>query len=183
MKKPYLLAVSLGLVLSGFLASAQDRPSAASDAQPLEDGTYHIRNLKFKDLLRPENANGANGTRIVLYSAQPWKCMTWRLRPAGASGFSLQNLFTSKTFAADAKKDQPQAAVTQIPLEVGTAPVWQFTRLEAGSYKISDAKSGKALTAVKAENDGEPRIVTESWRNEAEQKWELQKVDPKQLTM
>src|SRR5512137_396782 len=103
MKKPYLFAVGLGLLLSGLLASAQERQSGASDAKPLEAGTYHVRNQKFKDLLRPENANGADGTRIVLYSAQPWKCMTWRLRPAGTSGFSLQNLFTSKTFAADAK--------------------------------------------------------------------------------
>ena len=183
MKKPYVFAVSLGLLLSGFLASAQDRPSAASDAKALEAGTYHIRNVKFRDLLRPENANGANGTRIVLYSAQPWKCMTWRLRPAGTSGFSLQNLFTSKTFAADAKKDQPQPAVTQIPLEVGTAPVWQFTKLQDGNYKISDAKSGQALTAVKAGKDSDAKIVTELWRNQAEQKWELQPVDPQQLTM
>jgi hypothetical protein len=183
MKKFYLFAVGLGLLLSGFLVSAQERPSGAGDAKPLEAGTYHIRNLKFKDLLRPENANGANGTRIVLYSAQPWKCMTWRLQPAGASAFSLQNLFTSKTFAADVKKDQAQAPVTQVPLGAGAAPGWQFTKLEDGSYKITDAKSGKALTAVKAGNGGEAKIITEVWHDQAEQKWELQKVDPKQLTM
>jgi len=34
----------------------------------------------------------------VLYPAEPWKCMTWKLRPAGESVFHVQNHFTSKTF-------------------------------------------------------------------------------------
>jgi len=43
--------------------------------------------------------------------------------------------------------------------------------LEDGSYKITEAKSGKALTAVKAGHDGEAKITVEPWRDQSEQKW------------
>ena len=33
--------------------------------------SYQIRNVKFGNLLRPDDANSANGTRIVLYSSRP----------------------------------------------------------------------------------------------------------------
>jgi hypothetical protein len=183
MKQSYSFAIGLGLLFSGLSAAAQERRSDAAHAKPLEAGTYQVRNQKFKDLLRPKDANNADGTRIVLYSAQPWKCMTWSLRPAGTSAFRLQNLFTSKTIAADSKTDQAQQAVIQVPLDREAGPVWQFTRLEDGSYKITEAKSGKALTAVKVGSDDEAKIIVELWRNQAEQKWDLQKIDPKQLTM
>lgn len=78
--------------------SAADSAGSKSDLSPTTTESFQIRNKKFGDLLRPEGANGANGTQIVLYTAEPWKCMTWKLRPAGESVFHVQNHFTSKTF-------------------------------------------------------------------------------------
>jgi hypothetical protein len=49
--------------------------------------------------------------------------------------------------------------------------------------KITDTKSGKALTAVKGESGSGAKVVTRAWREEADQKWELIEIDPKQLTM
>jgi hypothetical protein len=172
MKAMLTTAVWLGIVLSSIYAFAADSAAAP------EATTYQLRNQKYGELLRPQDANSANGTRIVLYPAQPWKCMTWRLQPAG-DAFYVQNLFTSKTFAADA------AAVVQVPFKKGGAetPAWQFGKLTEDFYKITDAKSGKALTAVKDENDGRLKITVETWRDEDSQKWRLEKIDPKQLTM
>ncbi len=182
MKAKMILLAVLGILASPFLASA-DEPAPASVTP--EATTYQFRNLKFDELLRPQDANNANGTRIVLYSAQPWKCMTWRLQPAGESAFRVQNLFTSKTFAADAGTDAAQPAVVQVPVKKDAAdiPTWQFTKLENGSYKITDSKSGKALTAVKKSGEHQVGIVTSLWKNLDEQKWQLEKIDPKQLTM
>jgi hypothetical protein len=70
---------------------------APTPSIPLE--SCQLRNKKFGKLLRPEDASGADGARIVLYAAQPWKCMTWKMHPAGESTFNLQNHFTGKTFA------------------------------------------------------------------------------------
>jgi len=144
--------------------------------------SYQIRNVKFGDLLRPRDANSANGTPLVLYPAQPWKCMTWKLLPAGDSVFQLRNHFTSKTFAAGATNQVP-SPVVQVPFakDAAARPVWQFVKLADGTCEIVDVKSGHALTAVKS--DDAPKIVLEPWSNQPEQKWELIEIDPASLTM
>ena len=176
MKKLNMPIVFLAVVLGCINAFAADAPEAT---------TYQIRNVKHQELLRPRDANNATGTPIVLYPAQPWKCMTWRLQPAGKSTFHLKNLFTGKTFSASADTNAPTSFVTQIPLakDGGESSTWSFTKLEDGNYKITDSKSGKILTAKKPEGESEAKIVTAPWENQAEQKWILEKMDPKSLTM
>ncbi len=166
------LLVSAAVLISGVAVRA-----AAPDS-------CQIRNKKFGELLRPEDANNADGTRIVLYPAQSWRCLTWKMYPAGDSVFRLQNHFTSKTFAPAAKIDGAQAAVTQVPFsnEAPECPAWRFTKLSDGLYQITEAKSGKALTAVRSDGGG-VRVVVAPWQKSDEQKWELLKIDPSKLTM
>ncbi len=176
-----LVAVFLAAVLGAPGAWAADAAAAKSTAPE----SFQVRNKKFGDLLRPEDANGATGTRIVLHPAQPWKCMTWKFYPAGEFTFELQNHFTSKTFAADSTAGQAPLNVTQVPFakEPGQRPKWQITRLADGTCRITDPKTGRALTAVKKEDEPTARIVTEPWREADEQKWEVLKTDPAKLTM
>ena len=163
----------------GVLAADSPTSTPASQSPAIE--SFQIRNKKSGDLLRPEDANSADGTRIVLYPAQSWKCMTWKLHPAGDSVFQFQNHFTSKTFAA---KPTDSTAVVQVPFarEAKDRPAWRLTKLSGGFYQISEPKSGKALTARAAEG-GAMGIVTASWEAKDEQKWELIKTDPAKLTM
>jgi hypothetical protein len=184
-KKTKFLLLALTLLVSRGGVYAEDAAVAASNNQVPEATTYQIRNLKHQELLRPRDANSANGTPIVLYSAQPWKCMTWRLQPAGESAFHLKNLFTSKTICASADTNAPQQFVTQIPLakDAGESPAWKFIKLADGNYEITDSKTGKALTAAKNAGEYEVKIVIAPWQNLDEQKWILEKMDPKQLTM
>ena len=183
MKRINLLLAALAVAFGNFCAVAEDAPAKANQAP--EATTYQIRNVRHQDLLRPRDANSANGTPIVLYPAQPWKCMTWRLQPAGESAFHLKNLFTSKTICAGTDTNAPQQFVTQVPLAKngGESPAWQFNKLADGNYEITDSKSGKALTALKNANEYEVKIVVAPWQNLDEQKWVLEKMDPKQLTM
>jgi hypothetical protein len=185
MKNIKSLLIALAVSCGCACAIAEDAPANSKIANAPEATTYQIRNLKHQELLRPKDANNATGTPIVLYSAQPWKCMTWRLQPAGGSAFQLKNLFTSKTFCASTNTNAQQQSVAQVPFpkDGGESPTWQFTRLDDGSYKITDAKSGKALTAVKGSDDYSVKIVISPWQNLHEQKWQLEKIDPKQLTM
>ena len=174
-----LLAV---LSVSGMAADAL--PDSASAEKSAAPESFQIRNHKFSRLLRPKDANNANGTPIVLYSPQPWKCMTWKFHPAGESVFQLQNHFTSKTFAAGTGAGSPDAmAVRQVPFGKGAEgrPAWKFTKLADGTYQITEPKSGQALTAVQ-DQDG-LRIVLSPWTARDEQKWELLKTDPRDLTM
>jgi hypothetical protein len=184
MKKSKWYLIGLMFLLGPAWVFADGVPAKPDGAPGLAATTCQIRNVKHQELLRPRDANNANGTPIVLYPAQPWKCMTWKLQPAGESAFLLRNLFTAKTFSAAADASGPHQPVTQVPLakDGEGAPKWQLTRLEDGSYKIIDSKSGKALTALK-EVGSSLKIIVAAWENKAEQKWELLPIDPKELTM
>lgn len=175
------------MVVVGLFSSvlAAETPAASEGVSPTSGKSYQIRNKKFGELLRPQDANSADSTPIVLYPAQAWKCMTWKLSSAGASQFSLQNHFTSKTFSAKAAGEQQATAVTQVPFGKNAAerPAWQFSRLKDGSYKILESISGKALSAQKSTSDSDVRIVLEAWNESDAQKWELVEIDPAKLTM
>lgn len=164
----------LSLMLVAGAVLAEDTATAKS---PALSGSFQIRNKKFGGLLRPENASNANGARLVLYPAQPWKCMTWKVQSTN-SGYQLQNHFTSKTFASSAAPGKPQSPVTQAPYGApADRPTWQFEKLSDGTYKISDPKTGNVLTGT---SDG---VVTAAWTDKEEQKWELLAIDPSKLTM
>lgn len=179
MKKIVLSALLL-LAVATSVYPADSSTNSISSATAVK--SYQIRNCKYGDLLRPQDANNANGTRIVLYPAQPWKCMTWKLHPAGESVFQLQNHFTSKTISA--VTNGAQAALVQIPWnrEVGQRPAWRFTKLPDGNFQITDVLSGRALTAIRSE-DSDATIILSPWKDSTEQKWELIEIDPARLTM
>ena len=164
-----------------FICTASQAGVDAGTNSATPPKSYQIRNLKYADLLRPEDANSANGTRLVLYPAQPWKCMTWKLIPAGADTFQLRNHFTTKTFEAGSTNEA--AAVAQVPFgkDAAVRPTWRFIMLADGTYEIADTKTSRALTAEK--DRGAAKITLESWRDQPQQKWELIEIDPATLTM
>ncbi|MBL4679048.1 MAG: RICIN domain-containing protein [Mucilaginibacter sp.] len=63
-------------------------------------GTYAIKNVETGMLLRIKDANTKNGTPIVLYEPQNWKCMTWDFKHVDGNTYQLQNLFSGKTLQA-----------------------------------------------------------------------------------
>ena len=168
MKK--LLILAAAIFATAFLSFSADTPVAAR--------SYQIRNCKFGELLRPENANNADGTHIVLYPAQPWKCMTWKLLPAGESTFQLQNHFTHKTF--DVGTNSPGKTVVQIPFahDAAKRPTWKLEKLANGFYRIVDAASGQALTA-----SSKDAVILAPVAEKPEQQWDLIETDPATLTM
>jgi hypothetical protein len=181
-KKLSLLLVCGFVLASADGAFAADKAGDQSGLSATTAESYQIRNKQFGDLLRPEGANGADGTRIVLYPAEPWKCMTWKLQPAGESLFHVENHFTSKTFGVKAGKADKSVVQIALAREPGERPRWRFTKLPDGAYQISEAKSGGALTAVGGDG-GSVRVVVAPWQGKDGQKWMLEKMDPARLTM
>jgi hypothetical protein len=168
MKKRTILTAALCVL--AFAAVAADSPVAQK--------SYQIRNCKFDQLLRPRDANNADGTHIVLYPAQPWKCMTWKLLPADNSAFQLENHFTHKTF--EAKPNDTSNVLIQVPFRKDAAkrPTWKFEKLTDGFYRITDVTSGRCLTATSKEN-----VILAVPDDQREQEWELIETDPAKLTM
>ena len=178
-KQSFLLVACWGVLLMNIRAA--DVVEAKMDSTVTLTNSYQIRNEKFGDLLRPQDANGAEGTQIVLYPAEPWKCMTWKLKPTGDSVYQVKNHFTSKTFVVKAGAAGKNVVETALAREVSARPTWRFTRLADDVYEISDPKSGDALTAVDAGIS--VRVIVSPWQEKPEQKWRLEKIDPAMLTM
>ena len=179
------ILITCFLVMAAFVTAYNATAAEVGDGvatKPAPPESYQIRNVKYGDLLRPQDANGADGTRIVLYPGQLWKCMTWKMYPAGESLYQLQNHFTGKTFIP--KTAGAGTALVQVPFGpvANDRPNWRFRKLADGSYQIEDPKSGNALTATDSP-DGTVRIVLAPWKELPEQKWELLKTDPATLTM
>ena len=67
--KLFYMGLAGSMIAVGAMAGdSASQPGAGKEAKP---GSFQIRNQKYGDLLRPEEANSADGTRIVLYPAQP----------------------------------------------------------------------------------------------------------------
>lgn len=161
----FLLAA---LVLGSLSLARADEPASKNSALP---ESVQIRNVQFGLLLRPQDANRATGTPLVLYPAQPWKCMTWTIRPTAEGLISLKNRFTSKTFSS-----ADDGTIKQIPFDA--AKLWRFDKLPDGHYRISDpAAPGKALTAR-----DENTLSLDDWKDAPSQKWEASEA-PAHLTM
>lgn len=166
-----------GVIASiGFFAVTLAAFCAGGSSGP-DEGFYQIRNRKMNALLRPENANSADGTRIVLYPAEPWKCMTWKVKAAGGIAFELQNYLTRKTFATGT--NDAQAVVVQAPFDrdASKRPRWKITKLADGFYRIENDRTGQVMTGSEA------AVTLAPWAEKPEQEWELIGIDPAKLTM
>jgi hypothetical protein len=135
----------------------------ADESKPSVGESFQIESVAHAgQLLRVEDARSADGTPMVLYPQQAWKCMTWQLQADG-DDVRLKNHFTKKTLTpantpkapsstapADAKPDAPMAVV-QRPLAKTPEAVeaWKFVPIEgkAGVFQIVHAQSGLALEA------------------------------------
>jgi Ricin-type beta-trefoil lectin domain-like len=88
---------------------------SATGYSQLIKGTYAIKNVQTGLLLRIKDANKTNGTPLVAYTPQDWKCMTWNFKHVDGQTYQLENLLTGKTIqsanqtasAGDALKQQP----------------------------------------------------------------------------
>ena len=171
MKHPRFLAFAVLLAASVCLRAQSDEPRVEAPTEL--PASVQIRNVQYGLLLRPRDANNADGTPLVLYSAQPWKCMTWTVKPSENSGglvASLKNRFTSKTFA-----EAEGGTVKQTPFRADR--VWKFEKLDDSRWRILDPVDGKALTARDEET-----VALDEWKDAPGQKWEVLPA-PEHLTM
>lgn len=166
------ICVCVGILMASLVTGTRAVFGAGEIVMPA-NGTFQIRNKKQGDLLRPKDANNGDGTPIVLYPAQNWKCMAWKMEAAGKDEFTLQNVFTGKTLTATGKQDDGTTAVVQVPIgnKGSSRPIWQFQKLPDGAYAICD-KSGARLT-VKSSNSDSAVVVLSPAKEQAEQEWEL----------
>ena len=98
--------------------------------------------------------------------------------PTDDAEFTVQNHFTDRTFSLSSSDKGNAVIQVALPKDAAKAVKWHFVKLEDGGYRITDPKSGNVLTAVKNDGDDEIRIVLRPWKEDDEQIWELQQIDP-----
>jgi hypothetical protein len=99
-------------------------------------GTYAIKNVQTGMLLRIKDANTKDGTPLVSYDPEDWKCMTWDFKQVDANTYQLKNLLSGKTF-------EPAGAITagtalhEEPLSTtATTQLYEFEQVAKDTYTI-----------------------------------------------
>lgn len=143
-----------------------------SIAQEFKGGAFQLENKATRLLLRPQDANNADGTQIVVYPKYDWRCLTWDITPAGyANIFTFKNYFTHKTFqpTAGVKENTPvlQAAIRPD----ATLQQWDFIKVDGGYYKIMAHGSELVMTVEGTGTNA--KVVLKKWNQSAAQLWKL----------
>jgi len=151
--------------------------------EPVVPGRYMLHNAAHGDLLRPKDARSDEGTPLVLYPEQRWKCLTWDIQPAGdADGaVRLKNLFTSKTFRPDPAAGAPTAGVQVGFSAQASDQVWKLRPQTDGTCRVEHAATGGVLQAP-AEGGWNAPVSVGPWDGSARQRWKLVRA-PDQLDM
>lgn len=161
-------ALPLLILLSGMLFCTIQK----SKAQHFTGGAFQLENKATSLLLRPRDANDADGTQIVVYPKYAWRCLTWDIIPAGyANIFTVRNYFTNKTFQPTAGIIE-NAPVLQAAIRPGaTLQQWDFVKVEGDYYKITAHGSDLAMTVEGAGSNA--KVVLKKWSRSPAQMWKL----------
>lgn len=142
------------------------------------NGTYAIQNVKTGKNLRPYEAGGQDGNKIVLYNHVEWKCMTWDFIHVSESTYRLKNLFTSKTFqpvtgAAEGCSLEQQKIIPGSPLQE-----WEFIAVGGGNYNIRLKGTELFITLSDASGKTNSAIILRTKQDSDLQLWRLVRQNP-----
>src|ERR1700754_1051726 len=100
------------------------------------NGDYALKNVHTGKYVRIKDANGANGTPIVAYSPENWKCMTWEFRSSADGGHVLVNLFSGKTLQPLHGEVRAGVAMEEQPLDRNKNQQYELVPASAGQYLV-----------------------------------------------
>lgn len=162
--KKHLLILSVNLILS-----------AAVSAQTI-NGTFAIQNTITGKNLRPFDAGGQNGNRIVLYNHVEWKCMTWKFININENTYQLKNLFTSKTFQPKENIARSGSQLEQQPVSTSLFQQWEFIKSPGNSFLIRLKGTELYITASSDKTNSD--IILQEKRSDSLQMWRLVAQNP-----
>ena len=141
-------------------------------------GHYAIKNVQTGMLLRVMDAHSENGTPLVAYGPENWKCMTWEFNTTGSNVYQLQNLLTGKTFEPSEK---PDAGVTLVEEPIGNSTSYQqyeFIKDRDNKYLIRLRGTNLYLAPQDKKGSTNSAIILAARTNSPEQLWEIYSQNP-----
>ncbi|MHA4895951.1 RICIN domain-containing protein [Pedobacter sp. PWIIR3] len=151
--------------------------NAVTIAQEIK-GTYAIKNVKTGMLLRIKDANGKNGTPLVAYGPQNWKCMTWDFQSAGGNAYQLENLFTKKTFQPAAKAEVSVTLEEQPLVAADPNQQYEFINVKKDTYLIRLKGTELFITPLDEEGSTNSAIILAKKMDKPLQQWIIYKQNP-----
>lgn len=141
-------------------------------------GNYAIKNVQTGMLLRVKDAGSKNGTPLVAYYPENWKCMTWSFKNTATNTYQLQNLLTNKTFQPSAS---PEANIplNEQPLVAGTPnQQYEFIAIKKDTYLIKLKGTDLYITPADPKGSVNSAIVLAPMLNTTYQYWNIYQQAP-----
>jgi len=152
-------------------------PALAVSAQQIK-GTYAIKNEQTGMLLRVKDAQSANGTPLVAYYPENWKCMTWDFQYVEGNTYKLKNLFTSKTFQPVTEANAGVALEEQ-PLNADNiAQQYDFEPIDKDTFLIKLKGTDLYLTPSDKKGSVNSKIILAKKTNTKDQHWYIYRQSP-----
>jgi hypothetical protein len=141
-------------------------------------GNYAIKNVQTGMLLRVKDAGSKNGTPLVAYYPENWKCMTWNFKKTDANTYQLQNLLTHKTFqpVALANADVPFDEQPLIPGD--TRQQYEFIPVKKDTYLIKLKGTELYVTPADGKGTVNSAIILAAKKNTPDQLWTIYEQAP-----
>ena len=154
------LLVIISLISCSFFASSQDIK-----------GNYAIKNVQTGMLLRVKDAASKNGTPLVAYYPENWKCMTWNFKKTDDNTYQLQNLLTNKTFQPVVAAGV-NVAFEEQPFSAGdNKQQYEFINVKKDTYLIKLKGTDLYVTPADAKGTVNSAIILAAKRNTTDQQW------------
>jgi len=141
-------------------------------------GTYAIKNVQTGMLLRIKDANTKDGTPLVAYDAENWKCMTWDFKHIDANAYQLKNLLSGKTFEP-AGAIGPGTPLHQEPINTaGTGQQYEFEPAGKNTYLIKLKGTDLYITPSGENGTVNSSIILASKSGNKLQQWTIYQQSP-----
>ncbi len=141
-------------------------------------GNYAIKNVQNGMLLRVKDANGADGTPLVAYYPENWKCMTWDFKHIEGNTYQLQNLLTNKTFES-VNTPANNAPLNEQPMVAGKAiQEYEFEDAGNSTYRIKLKNTSLFITPSNKKGGVNTQIILAEKTDEKYQLWTIYQQAP-----
>ncbi|SCW70471.1 RICIN domain-containing protein [Mucilaginibacter sp. NFR10] len=152
-------------------------PGLAVSAQQIK-GSYAIKNEQTGMLLRVKDAHSENGTPLVAYYPENWKCMTWSFKHVAGNTYQLQNLLTNKTFQPKGDADV-NVALEEQSLNTNSAnQQYEFEAIGHDTFMIKLKGTDLYITPSDKKGAVNSKIVLAKKTNTKDQYWNIYEQSP-----
>lgn len=165
MKK--LLLLLIAFTCASLLAHSQDIK-----------GNYAIKNVQTGMLLRVKDAGSKNGTPLVAYYPQNWKCMTWSFKNTATNTYQLQNLLTNKTFQPITRANTGVAFEEQPLIANAANQQYEFIAVKKDTYLIRLKGTDLYITPADDKGSVNTAIILAVKSNTPVQLWNIYEQAP-----